>query len=75
MNSLFRTNLCRLKFVFHSFKKNMTAAVERCSEHHKNATLPYYQCLCSGLTSDSFAYTRYKYYFCKRAADLEKKRE
>ncbi|XP_043191414.1 uncharacterized protein LOC122364764 isoform X1 [Amphibalanus amphitrite] len=55
-----------------NFKKNMTAAVERCSEHHKNATLPYYQCLCSGLTSDSFAYTRYKYYFCKRAADLEK---
>ena len=55
-----------------SFKKNMTAAVERCLQHHENATLPYYQCLCSGLTSDSFAYTRYKYYFCKRAADLEK---
>ena len=41
-------------------------------QRHENATLPYYQCLCSGLVSDSFSYRRYKYYFCKRAADLEK---
>ncbi|XP_037081841.1 uncharacterized protein LOC119102556 isoform X2 [Pollicipes pollicipes] len=49
---------------------NISAALSTCGELHDNTTLPYFQCLCSGLV-DKYV-VRAKYFFCKKAGELEK---